>query len=429
MIEPVKSPPLRVLAKSRYALWLVVWLALAALVFAAGAQARGSNASDAATEAPISPVVTESGASSEQAPPTTAQTSSAGETPPSSTEQAPSAAEEPALAAEQTPLVAAETAPSATEQTPSAAEAAPPTTEVAPLSPEQAPPAVGESPPAPEQVPPVGAEAAPPTNETAPSAPEQAPPVADETTPPPKQVSVTETAPPTVEHVAETEAPTEKKTGEQTTGGGAAGAGSEGPTTPRAGDSSQAFAGASGPTHDDTAGEVAPGDSIAATVSTTPDVLSEIPTVHEQPSLTSVSRAAAPRRVGQASCESAAIGASIATDDAGGWLDLVATASSSTANFAVVDASPTATVVGAPAGSQDGGSAVVDHPSAPTPGSGGGGAGGGSAAGGGSGSASSASVTLVGALLQAAPRAIRRFRLAQPSWRTSFFVLIPERPD
>jgi hypothetical protein len=24
---------------------------------------------------------------------------------------------------------------------------------------------------------------------------------------------------------------------------------------------------------------------------------------------------------------------------------------------------------------------------------------------------------------------MRRLRLAQPSWRTSFFVLIPERPD
>jgi hypothetical protein len=208
----------------------------------------------------------------------------------------------------------------------------------------------------------------------------------------------------------------------------AAGSDSEGPATQHTGESSQASAGASGPTHDDAADEVAPAASIAATASIAPSIPSEIPTVHDRPSPASLPRTISARRAGQASCESAAIGASIAADDAGGWLDLAATASVSTTNFAAVDAAPTAIAAGARAGSQDSGSAVENHPSAPTPGPGPGG-GGGSAAGGGSGSASSASFTLVGALLHAAPRAIRRFRLAQPSWRTSFFVLIPERPD
>jgi hypothetical protein len=129
------------------------------------------------------------------------------------------------------------------------------------------------------------------------------------------------------------------------------------------------------------------------------------------------------------SCELATLGASIAAGDAGGWLDISAASSVSTIPFATVKESPTAIAADAPAGSQDGGSAVENHSSVPIPGSGSGGAGGGSTAGGGSGSTSSASFTLVGALLQAAPRAMRRLLLAQPSWRTSFFVLIPERPD
>jgi hypothetical protein len=112
--------------------------------------------------------------------------------------------------------------------------------------------------------------------------------------------------------------------------------------------------------------------------------------------------------------------------DARGLLEISTNTSASTIHLATVEASSRATTAGGSAGG-DGGS-VVGHPS-PPPGPGSGGAGGGSAAGGGSGSASSAPFTLVGTLLQAAPRAMRRLLLAQQSWRTSFLVLIPERPD
>jgi hypothetical protein len=378
MIELVKSQSMRVPSKGRHALWLVVALAFAfaALVFAAGAQAQETNAPDAVTEAAIGEAATESGAPPEGAPPTTEQTSPT------------------------------------TEQTPPATETAPPVAE-------QAPPAAEEPTPIAEQAPPVAAEAAPPTTEITPPPTEQAPPTA-------------ETKPPTVEPVppvAEIAPPAEKKTVEQTDGGEAAGAGSEGLVTQRTGGSSQASAAASGPTHNEVADEVAPGDSIVATASTFPGVPAEVSTVEDQPSLASSSRTTSPRRAGQASCERVAIGAPIATDEADGWLNLAATTSVSTTDFAAVDTTPTAITAGATGGSQDGGSAVENHPSAPTPGPGPGGVGGGSAAGGGSGSTSSASFTLVGAFLQTAPRAMRRFRLAQPSWRTSFFVLIPERPD
>jgi len=100
MIEPVKSPPMRVLSKGHLVLWLVVSLAFAALVFTAAAQARETNAPDTATEAPIGEVATES-----NAPP-------AAETAPPTVGQEPSAAEEPSLPVEPAPPVATETAPS-----------------------------------------------------------------------------------------------------------------------------------------------------------------------------------------------------------------------------------------------------------------------------------------------------------------------------
>jgi hypothetical protein len=65
----------------------------------------------------------------------------------------------------------------------------------------------------------------------------------------------------------------------------------------------------------------------------------------------------------------------------------------------------------------------------PMPAGEGGGSGGGAAAGGAGGSASSAASMLVAPLLHTAPGAVRLLSVSQPSWRTSFFVLIPERPD
>jgi hypothetical protein len=407
MIEPVKCPSTRAPSKGRRTIWLVVSLAFAALVFASGAQARGTNAT---TEA-ASGEAAESGAPPEQAEPTTGQTPLAAETAPPTVEQAPATAEEPAPVVEQAPPAATEAAPPATEQTPPAAETTPPAPETAPPPTEQAPSATGESAAVAEK-----------------AAPEAAPPATEATPPPTEQTpTVAEATPPTVEHVPsvpEAATPVEKEIVEQTSGG----VGSEGLANQHTEGNSQASPAGSAPAAHDEVGEASP----TATALITPGVPSEIPTVQDQPSFASPPRTIPAHLPEQASCESAAAGASFAVDGDGGWLSFAATASASTANFAAAsDMPPTADTGGAPAGSQDDGSPVENHPSAPTPtpGPGPGGAGGGSAAGGGSGSASSASFTLVGSLLHAAPRATRRFRLAQQSWRTSFFVLVAERPD
>jgi outer membrane biosynthesis protein TonB len=261
--------------------------------------------------------------------------------------------------------------------------------------PEEAPSVVEQAPPVVEEVPPVV---------------EEAPPVVEEVPP------VVEQAPPVVE-----EAPSviEKNPVEQTAGEVAAEAGSEATQGP--GESSQVPAGASGLTHKDATGEVAPEISIAVT--TSPIAASEISTspMPDQSSL--ATRPQTTRSAGRMSC----VRASITAGYADGWLGILVPSSLSNIPFTAADASPTAIMAGAPVGGLGNGSAIENHPSAPGSGSGGGG--GGSAAGSGSGSASSASSTLVDVLLQAAPRAMRRLRLAQPSWRTSFFVLIPERPD
>ena len=238
---------------------------------------------------------------------------------------------------------------------------------------------------------------------------EQAPPVVEE-------------APPLVEEalhaIEETPSVVEKKTVEQT----ATEAGSE--VTQGPGENSQVPVDASGPTHKDAAGEVAPEASIAVTTSVSSAPASEISTSPVQhQSLALRPQTISARRAGQMSCARA----SIAAGYAGGWLDMSLASSTSNISFTTADASATAITTGVPAGGLGDGSTIENRPS--VPGSGSGGGGGGSAAGGGSGSASSASSTLVDVLLQAAPRAMRRLRLAQPSWRTSFFVLIPERPD
>jgi hypothetical protein len=86
-----------------------------------------------------------------------------------------------------------------------------------------------------------------------------------------------------------------------------------------------------------------------------------------------------------------------------------------------------ATPVGSGGGDPDG-SAGGMRPVNPAPGPAPGGSSGGSAMGG-SGFGLSFFLTLAGLLLFAAPRAMRRLRLSSLSWRTSFLVLIPERPD
>jgi hypothetical protein len=268
---------------------------------------------------------------------------------------------------------------------------------------EQAPPVTDEAPPVVEQ--------APPVTDEAPPVVEQAPPVVEKT---PLAV---EKAPAVVE---ETPSAIEKKTVEQAAGEVAAEAGSEATQGP--GEDSQVPAGASGLTHKDATGEVAPEISIAVATAVAPATASEISTspVQDHSPLGPLTISA--RSAGQMSC----VRESITAGYADGWLDISVASSVSNIPFTTADASPAAIAAGAPDGNLGGGSTIENRPS--TPGSGSGGGGGGSAAGGGSGSASSASSTLVDVLLQAAPRAMRRLRLAQPSWRTSFFVLIPERP-
>jgi hypothetical protein len=230
-------------------------------------------------------------------------------------------------------------------------------------------------------------------------------------------------APPVAE---ETPTAGEKKTVEQTDGEVAAETGSEA-TQEGTREGSQLPTGASGPTHKDAAAEVAPAVLLAVTPSVVPGASPEISTVQDQLPLTLRRRTISARCAGQASCELAAIGASIAASYACGWSGISALSPVSTI-FASIDASQAAITAGPHSGSQGGGSASENLPSSPIPGSGSGGEGGGSAGAGGTGSASSASSAPVGVLLKAAPRALRRLRLARPSWRTSFFVLIPERP-
>jgi hypothetical protein len=404
MIELVKSPSTRVLSKGRLALWLVVSLVFAALLFAVGAQAQGTNATDGTAETSIGEAATKSSASEEA---------------PSVVEQAPVAEEAPP-AAEQAPSVA-EQAPVA-EEAPPAAEQAPSSAEQAPVA-EEAPPAVEQ---APEQAPSAAEQA--PVAEEAPPAVEQAPPVAEQAPPVVEQVPVAKEAPPVVEKpppvVEEAPSVIEKKTVEQTVGEVVAEAGSE--ATHGSGEDSQVPSGATGLTHKDVTGTVAPEISIAVTASVAP-AASEISTssVQYQSPLALRPQTISVRGAGQTSC----VRASVAGGYAGDWLDISVASSISNIPFTTAEALPIAIAAGVPAGSLGNGSTVENHPSAPGSGFGGGGGGGSVAGGGGSGSASSASSTLVDVLLQAAPRAMRRLRLSQPSLRTSFFVLIQERPD
>ncbi len=405
MIETVKSPSTRVLSKGCLAAWLAVSLAFAALLVAPDAQAHGTNAPKRAAETSSGEGTTGGGAPAEQAQPPAEEPTPPAEQaqPPAEQDQPP--AEEPTPPAEE-PTPPAE--PPAAEQTPPPAE-------------EPTPPAEEPTPPA-EQAQPAAEQDQPPAEEPTPSAEqaqppaEQTPPPAEEPTPPPTPPTTSE-VPPAVEdgNVKEVtaEASSDKAASEDTGG------------------NSQVSAVASRPSAEYTAGEVAAGASTAVTTSAAPGVLPESLTspAQSQSSLAQGPREISIRRAGQATCELAGIGGGITVGHAGDWLEISTASSDLPSPFAIAAASRTATTSGAPDGSQGGGSAVENHPPAPSPGPGPGGAGGAAAAGGSPGSALSASFTLAGVLLQAEPRAMRRLRLSQQSWRTSFFVLIPERPD
>jgi hypothetical protein len=435
MIELVKCPSMWVLSKDRLALWLVVSLSFAVLLFAAGAQAQETNAPDGAVGTPLGETSAE-GAPKEAAPSAAEQPSSAPpeassapgpeEAPPASGETSPAPGEaSSAPAPEETTPVAEKTSPIA-EEAPPVAEKTSPIAEEAPPVTEKAPPVAEEGPVAVEQ-PPLGDEQAPPVTVETPPVVEEAPVVIEEAPRVIEQVSSTveETTPvaeKTLPIADETPPVAEKKTIEQTLGDASAEPGAE--ATQGSVEASPPPTDVPGLDRKDTVGEVAPEISIAVTsvVSATPEISTS--SVQYRPPLVLRPQGSSSRGPGQMSC----VGGSIAAGYAYGWFELLAASSGPDTAFAVAGSSPTAIATGAPAGDRGNGSTVENHPSAPGSGFGGGGVGG-SAAGGGSGTASSASSTLVDVLLQAAPRAMRRLRLAQPSMRTSFFVLIPERPD
>jgi hypothetical protein len=394
MIDMVKSPSTRVLSKGCLAAWLAVSLAFAALLVAPDAQAHGTHAPNRAADTSIGEGATEGGVPTEQVPPPAGQGQSTTEqaTTPAPTGQGQSTTEQSQSTAEEA------TTPAPTGQGQSTTEQSQSTTE--------------QSQPATEQT-------KPPAEE--PIAPAEPIPPAAEATPPAQTPPTTKEVPPEVED----------GNVKQPVGEVAVEAGSDGAASEDSEEDSQVSGAASRPSPEDTASEVAAGVATAVTASAAPGVLPEGLT---SPAQSQSSIALGPgkisiRRARQATCELAGIGVEITVGHAGEWLEISTTSSDLPAPFAIAGTSRTATTSGAPAGSQDGGSAVENHPPSPFPGPGPGGAGGGAAAGGGPGSAVSASFTLAGVLLQAEPRAMRRWRLSQPSWRTSFFVLIPERPD
>jgi outer membrane biosynthesis protein TonB len=133
-------------------------------------------------------------------------------------------------------------------------------------------------------------------------------------------------------------------------------------------------------------------------------------------------------------CQVSVLGNSLSQGCAAGWLGASNLAPSVTAAIEDSSTSIVGAVVAASAATGNGGDndspAIGNRPVTPAPGgsapsgSGAGAVGVGSAGGLGL----SAFLTIAGLLLLAAPHAMRRLRLSCLPWRTSFFVLIPERP-
>jgi len=387
MIKTIKSPSTWILSRARFALWLIVLLLFAALLLVPGADALGTNRSDVAAATP------------------TGETATEGQAPPG---QSTPAAEQASPPAEEAPPPVKETSPPA--EAPLPAEAGPPAAE-------EAPPPVKEASPPAEEAPPPVKEASPPAEAPLPA--EAGPPAAEEAPPPVKEAS-----PP----VREAAPPGNEGTLEQPSGKAPAEVSAEGRASEEAGRSPPVHAAASPATGEDAPAQILPGVAVAEPSSAAPG---GPPAISPSPEQGQTPVAVWPNTVSvpcaQVSGELAGFLAPTAED----WLNLSGASPESATRLAAVGASPTAITGGAPADSDGSGpgSAVGSGPSAPTPGPAPGGSSGGSAAGSGSGSASATSFALVGFLLQAAPRAMMPLRLAQLSWRTSFFVLIPEQPD
>jgi outer membrane biosynthesis protein TonB len=135
------------------------------------------------------------------------------------------------------------------------------------------------------------------------------------------------------------------------------------------------------------------------------------------------------RGAGTAGCGVSTLSASITGDCAEGWLSVpggpLATSSTPVIVSALLPAPAIGDAVASPR--QHHTVSLENPPSTPRPGPTPGGSGGVAAAGGGSGATCSA-LTSVGAGLRTSEIASRQLLVDQPSWRTPFFVLIPERP-
>jgi len=290
---------------------------------------------------------------------------------------------------------AEQAAPPAGEQAPPAEQAKPPAEETKPPAEETKPPAEETKPPAEETKPPAE-ETKPPAEETKPAPP------AEEATPP-VQTSPVKEAPPTLE---ETPAEQEKKP--------AARASSEGSSNPQSGGASQ------------------PNESAAVPPVVTALLGGGEPELSRShlsgPAAWAESRKAS-GGAAAASCGASSLPASMIGSCAELWLSAPGGSSASSIPVVVSASWPTRAIDGGAVASpgQHPPVSLQSPPSSPRPGPAPGGSGGVAAAGGGSGAALSA-LTSVAASLRIAEIASRQPLLDQPSWRTPFFVLIPERP-
>ena len=354
MIETLKSPSTRSPSKAWRARWLVVSLAILAVLLLAADHARAAAGDEAAAEA----------------------------SPPSKVELPI-----PEVTSEE-PVVSLEPPPEATEAPPLSTEPPPPAPEPPPAEP---PPPAPEPPPAP----------APPAPEAPAPAPEAPAPVTEPAGP------ISEPSPP---------APTE--------------GGKERPSdavpVERTSDPPAA----------------APDGAPAATASPLPGEGREL-TPRLQPALTSTSiatgsaqsvssspSAGSARKRASASPTPACAVAGILTAMNASPFNVDAASFVTSILAASAQAPPTATGDDAARGRSDSGSVAELRPPLSAPGPSPGGCSGGSVAGSAPGAATSTPATPVELLLQTAPtHAMWRAQLSQPTWRTSFFALIPERPD
>jgi hypothetical protein len=129
-------------------------------------------------------------------------------------------------------------------------------------------------------------------------------------------------------------------------------------------------------------------------------------------------------------CDLQGLGGASGGGCVGAWLHVAGPLSPSGVPLSPVGVELAAAVAATGGGSNgdQGGSAGGGRPMPPAPGPSPGGASGGAAGGGGAAVGLSGFLAFALLLALAAPRAMRRLRLACLPWRTAFFVLIPERP-